>query len=164
MEATGLSLRDGTRDDLPFVLSLVPRLTEFSASPWRPAEAIEADSAATLKRALEEPDPRSALLIAEGPGGQPLGFVYVEVETDYMTGEERAFIGDLIVTAQAEGSGVGRELMAAAEDWARRRGLRSMTLYVFAGNRRAREFYAGLGFQEDGVRMMLPLAEKEGST
>lgn len=160
MERNDLRVRAGTQDDLPFVLGLVPRLTEFGAPAWRPAEAIEHDSAQSLRRALQEPDEQSVMFIAEGPDGERLGFVYIEVEADYITGEERAFIGDLVVAAAAEGAGVGRALMAAADTWARERDLGSLTLYVFAGNQRARKFYAGLGFQEDGVRMILPLPEK----
>lgn len=154
-----LTVRPAEPEDLPFVLGLVPRLTEFGAPPWRPAAAIEADSAASLRRAVEEPGEDGAVLVAEDPAGERFGVVHVEVEADYVTGEERAFVGDLIVAREAEGRGVARALMAAAEAWARARGLGSLTLYVFAGNRRARELYARLGFLEDGVRLVRPLED-----
>lgn len=160
MDPTSVNIRAATAEDLPFVLGLVPRLTEFGAPPGRPAAAIEADSAASLAQALEEPTDDGAVLVAEDGGGEGLGVVHVEVEADPITGEERAFVGDLIVTREAEGKGVARALMAAAEAWARSRGLGSLTLYVFAGNLRAREFYARLGFLEDGVRLVLPLEDR----
>lgn len=163
MDTTSVTVRAATPEDLRFVLGLVPRLTEFGAPPWRPAEAIEADSAASLAEALESAGEEGAVLVAEDRDGERLGVVHVEVEADYITGEERAFVGDLIVTRESEGKGVARALMAAAEAWARARGLGSLTLYVFAGDRRARDFYARLGFLEDGLRLMLPLEEREAS-
>jgi RimJ/RimL family protein N-acetyltransferase len=42
--------------------------------------------------------------------------------------------------------------MAAVDDWARSSGYYRVELSVFANNRRAREFYAHLGFREEFVR------------
>ena len=62
------------------------------------------------------------------------------------------------MAVEAEGRGVGRELLAAAEDWAREQGYATLTLEVFAGNERARSVYAAAGFEEDS----LMLAEAAG--
>ena len=53
--------------------------------------------------------------------------------------------------------GVGQALMAAAEAWARGRGYRLLSLHVFDGNVRAREFYARLGYQPDIRKLIKPL-------
>jgi GNAT superfamily N-acetyltransferase len=48
---------------------------------------------------------------------------------------------------------VGRSLVAAAEAWARERGLSRITLETGAANSAARAFYAALGFAEEDVRL-----------
>ncbi|WP_030802884.1 GNAT family N-acetyltransferase [Streptomyces sp. NRRL S-337] len=57
-------------------------------------------------------------------------------------------IGGLFVAPEAQGSGVGRQLV---EHGAARYG--ALTLEVFEGNARARRFYAHLGFTERGRRV-----------
>jgi ribosomal protein S18 acetylase RimI-like enzyme len=47
--------------------------------------------------------------------------------------------------------------MAAAEDWARGRGYRLLSLDVFADNRRAVDFYRRGGFKTETRRMVKPL-------
>jgi len=48
--------------------------------------------------------------------------------------------------------------MAAAEDWARARGLRHLTLQTGAANAEARAFYRALGYLEEEVRLTRSLA------
>ncbi len=57
-----------------------------------------------------------------------------------------------MVTAAAGGRGVGSALMAYAEEWTRQRGFSLLTLNAFTANRRARDLYARLGFQEEWIR------------
>jgi len=66
----------------------------------------------------------------------------------HFAGELDAYIGELIVAEAAEGRGIGRLLMRAAEDWADSRGLRRLTLETGAANSAARAFYASLGYLE----------------
>src|SRR5690606_19395015 len=103
MDPTSVNIRAATAEDLPFVLGLVPRLTELGARPGRAVAAIAAAAAASLAQALGEPTDGGAVLVAEDGGGEGLGVVHVEVEADPITGEERAFVGDLIVTREAVG-------------------------------------------------------------
>jgi GNAT superfamily N-acetyltransferase len=53
------------------------------------------------------------------------------------------WVDEVAVDAQHQRSGVGRRLMAAAEDWARRRG----NVMVALATRRAGSFYAALGYE-----------------
>jgi ribosomal protein S18 acetylase RimI-like enzyme len=57
-----------------------------------------------------------------------------------------------------EGRGIGQALLAAAEVWARDRGLTYMTLETGARNARAREFYRLAGYEEEDVRLTKRLA------
>jgi GNAT superfamily N-acetyltransferase len=52
--------------------------------------------------------------------------------------------------------------MQAAEDWARQQGFRRICLDVFANNRRARDFYARQGYQDDSLRLTKPLSGQKG--
>ena len=53
---------------------------------------------------------------------------------------------------EARGRGLGRRLIAAAIDAARKRGFERIELDVFASNTRARALYERIGFAEEGVR------------
>jgi ribosomal protein S18 acetylase RimI-like enzyme len=63
----------------------------------------------------------------------------------------------LAVAPEAEGRGVGRALMARAEEWARDNRLPHLTLNVFATNGRARALYERLGYRPDTVKYLKPL-------
>lgn len=52
------------------------------------------------------------------------------------------------------GQGLGRAIMAAAEDWLAERGVWKLNLMVRTGNAAATGFYAGLGYGEDEVVVM----------
>ncbi len=112
----------------------------------------------TLERFFAAPSPDCARLVATAPGGSGLGFVFLETVTDYFTARRHSHLGIIAVTARAEGQGAGSALVAAAEDWARRRGSDRLTLGVFEDNTRARAVYAHKGYRIDTVRYvkMLP--------
>lgn len=60
-------------------------------------------------------------------------------------------IQGLAVHPDAQGRGIGRQLVAAAVDVAGRRGGRRVTLRVLGGNRAARRLYETAGFDVEGV-------------
>ena len=71
--------------------------------------------------------------------------------TDFF-GTRHAHISVIATTEAAEGSGVGRALLAHAEAWARERGLTLLTLNVFASNARARRFYEKAGWAPEMLK------------
>ncbi|GGT15106.1 GNAT family N-acetyltransferase [Nonomuraea spiralis] len=94
---------------------------------------------------------RGAVFVAvRGP--RIVGVVSVDRQRHF-TGDEDAYVGELAVDPREVRGGVGRRLMAAAEDWARGQGLRHVTLETGAANTTARRFYAALGYTEEGVRL-----------
>ncbi|HSB54337.1 MAG TPA: GNAT family N-acetyltransferase [Gemmatimonadales bacterium] len=150
-------LRTAGTADLPFVLSLAPRLAEFGLPPWRaPGDVVEAERRA-LSRALEAGSPDAPVLLAEDADGSALGFAYLETQTDYFTGRPHAHIAVLAVAERAQGRGVGRALLRAAEEWARRRGDPFISLNVFAQNTRARTVYEHLGYGPETLRYVKAL-------
>lgn len=92
------------------------------------------------------------LLVATASPGSVFGFISIEVVTHF-SGEGEGYIGELVVDECAEGTGIGRMLVARAERWAREQGFRILTLETGAANERARGFYNRLGFREEGVRL-----------
>ena len=61
-------------------------------------------------------------------------------------GDEAEVVG-LVVDADARRTGTGRKLIAAAEDWARARGLRELFLRSNIVRPEAHAFYPALGFE-----------------
>lgn len=150
-------VRPATRADLPFIGDLVPRLVSFGPLTTRDADAVVASSERTLVDAVERAvaaAPGVAVLVAEDGRGQALGCVQVQQGSEYFSGTPEAYVAVLVVAEGAEGRGVGRALMAAAEGWARERGLDRLALEVFAGNGRARDFYRQQGFVDDSLRVV----------
>lgn len=156
-------LRAAGAADLPFMLSLAPRLAGFGLPPWRTAaQVVEAEGRA-LSRALEVGSPDAPVLLAEDPDGAPLGFAYLETQTDYFTGRAHTHVAVLAVAEHAQDRGVARALLAAAEAWARRRGDPFITLNVFARNDRARAVYERLGYESETLRYVKPLEQDAAS-
>lgn len=153
-----MQVRAAGMADLPFVLGLAPRLAAFGLPAWRAeAHVVEAEQRA-LARALEAGSPDGPVILAEDTDGSRLGFAYLERRTDYFTGREHAHISVLAVSHAAEGRGVGRALVDAAEDWARGHGDPFITLNVFSQNIRARAMYERLGYGPETLRYVKPLA------
>jgi len=73
------------------------------------------------------------------------GCVYVEA------GGERGYLGLLSVSPARQGAGVGRLLVAAAEDRARQSGCMLMDLRIVSLRSSLTAFYKKLGYRETGV-------------
>ena len=138
--------------DREFILSLVKRFSEFELPERRRREDIDQANRAFLEPVLKQSEPDSAILIAEEEGGALAGFVHLQTQTDYFSGEKHGYISDLAVDQGFEGQGIGRMLLEAAEDWARTNGYHLLTLYVFAGNTRARQIYEKQGFAQEVIK------------
>lgn len=89
-----------------------------------------------------------SFLVAEGAAGAGLaGCVYIEVRG------ERSYVGLLSVQPARQRSGLGRRLMAEAEDFARDAGSRVMDLRVISPRApQLLPFYLRLGYRETGTR------------
>ncbi|MEU8251412.1 GNAT family N-acetyltransferase [Nonomuraea sp. NPDC048916] len=145
--------RDEDRDAL---VALAPRLTEGVAT-WRDADAVAMAVRGWVTFSLDQGDGDNHGVLVGVRGGRVAGFVTVTTRRHF-TGQTDAYIGELVVAAEAERMGVGRALVGAAESWARDRGLRHITLETGAANVRARSFYRALGYAEEEVRLSKPVS------
>jgi ribosomal protein S18 acetylase RimI-like enzyme len=147
-----LTIRRATKDDLEFLLSLVPRLSEFGLPPARDAKAIETFTRDLMTKTVNENPVTSVILIAE-EDKKILGFVQLEEEKEFFSGEVHGYIANLAIAKEAEGKGIGKALMNAAEAWSKELGYRYLSLYVFGTNQHARAFYEKLGYDEDSLEL-----------
>jgi ribosomal protein S18 acetylase RimI-like enzyme len=138
--------------DRDFITSLVMRFSEFDLPAWRSRSEVDHINRVTLQKAIDQPEPDSAIFIAEDESGRAAGFIYLQTQVDYFNAEKHGYISDLAVDKSFEGQGVGRALMNKAEEWARQHGYGLLTLYVFAGNKRAQLLYEKNGFQQEVIK------------
>jgi ribosomal protein S18 acetylase RimI-like enzyme len=103
--------------------------------PWN-------DPAQDFTRALA--GETSAVLVAEGESG---------LTGSVMIGDDghRGWVYYLAVAESARRTGLGRALMAAAEEWLKARGCPKIQLMVRDSNEEALGFYAALGLEPQGV-------------
>ena len=92
------------------------------------------------------------VLIAE-EDGVPVGFASLRILPQVESGVPHAELADLFVDETRRRRGTGRALVALAEDFARRRGCRSLELTVGFDNDGARAFYRAAGFSDFALTM-----------
>jgi GNAT superfamily N-acetyltransferase len=119
-------------------------IARLSAQLGYPADAAAFTD--RLERIL--PLATHAVLVCEGEGegGRLAGFVGLEQRLTIESGDKAEIVG-LVVDADARRTGAGRRLVAAAEAWARTRGLLELFLRSNVVRPEAHAFYPALGFE-----------------
>jgi GNAT superfamily N-acetyltransferase len=87
-----------------------------------------------------------AVLVAEGAEGSVLGWVHVFV-THRLESPSFAELGGLVVSEGVRGRGIGRDLVVAAERWARGRGLTAIRVRSNVVREEAHAFYRRMGYE-----------------
>ena len=106
--------------------------------PWN-------DPAADVALALASPQ---STLFAAHDGPTLVGTVMAGVDG------HRAWVYYLAVAESARGTGLGRRLMAAAEEWCSGRGVARLNLMVRADNDAVLGFYGQLGYRRSDVAVL----------
>jgi len=145
-------VRPYTPDDRTFVLSLAPRLI-IGMPPWRDPQMCITAVQGWITGSIDQHGQKTVVFVAEDDQGERLGFATVTHETHF-TGEHQAYIGELATSEPAEGSGVGKALIQACEQWARDQGYRILTLTTGAANVRALGFYRHLGYRDEDIKLI----------
>lgn len=153
MVQTAIVIRPATAHDYPFIYSLSSRLAMVAELPGRSEAELQAFQDRHMEAAFARQGDKSATLVAAMPSGPVLGFIHLEQAPDPVTNVPAGYVSMIAVVPEAEGQGIARKLMAAAEDWARQHKFRCLSLDVFASNDRARRFYDLLGFHADSVKL-----------
>lgn len=80
-------------------------------------------------------------LVAEGEGGELLGFAHTLIHPSTWALQNYCYLEDLFVSEAARGQGVGRALIAAVEGVARQAGSTRLYWTTHTDNKRARALY-----------------------
>jgi len=154
--ANAITIRIARDTDLPFIYSLSPVLAAGAKLDWHDRGAVQDFQDSYIAEMMAETSLRNITLIAEKEG-LVTGFIHARESTDDISGEECGTVPLLAVKENAQGAGVGRLLIEAAEDWSKTHGFRLLHLEVFSTNDQARGFYQNLGFKPDTINMIKAL-------
>jgi len=146
--ASGTRVREATPRDLAAVVALrLALLREHPAHPvYGRLRADVADRARELF-ASQLRSPVEVILLAE-QDGEAIGVLRCveSIGSPLMEPARYAYISSVYVRPEARRHGVLRALLAAAERWARGRGLKQMRLHNVAGSENAEAAWSALGF------------------
>jgi len=147
-----IQIRPYQPSDRDFILSLITSFSEFELPEWRRKEEIDRANQVFLEQVMNQPEPDSAIFVAEEENGTLAGFIHLQTQTDYFSGEKHGYISDVAVSKDFEGQGIGRLLLEIAEGWTRTKDYHLLTLYVFAGNTHAQQIYEKQGFHQEVIK------------
>lgn len=146
-------IRKAQEDDREFILALSPYLAEVAKLDWHTDAAVQKMQDDYILDMLANTSTPNTTLIAELEN-TPLGFVHVRTQQDSISGETCGTVPLLAVSPKSQGLGVGKILMASAEEWAKNLGCRLLHLEVFANNLKANNFYQALGFRPEMLHLI----------
>src|SRR5262249_8227028 len=115
MGQTAIIIRPATAHDYPFIYSLSSRLVMVAELPGRSEAELQTFQDRHMQAALAKPDAKAATLVAAMPSGPVLGFIHLQQAPDPVTDAPAGYVSMLAVVPEAEGQGIARQLMAAAE-------------------------------------------------
>jgi GNAT superfamily N-acetyltransferase len=134
------SIRLAEIRDIPVMIGLLAELfsieADFHPDPDR--------QMAGLRSLLQTPAAKAWVAEKEG---RVVGMITLQIVISTAEGGSAGLIEDLVVAQAWRGQGVGRELLAAAERWARQNGLRRLQLLADCDNRPALDFYRRMGWR-----------------
>ena len=150
-------IRVALPSDGEIMRSLLPRLASFDIPMRRSAEDLWRGDEQILQAWLDGDAPDCLAHVAVDMSDAVLGLSLVSLREEMLSHEPSAHLEVLAVAREAEGKGIGRALMVAAEKASQERGALTMTLHVFANNARARHVYEGLGYSGEIIRYIKDL-------
>ncbi len=150
------TIRSAISADADTMLSLMPRLADFSVPEYRNPDHLWQGDRDTLTQWLAGDLPQVSILVADEQGAI-LGLSMIRLGVELLSHEPSAHLEVLVLAKSAEGRGVGQALIIASEQEARQHGAESMSLHVFANNTRARGLYEKMGFSGELLRYYKPL-------
>ena len=146
-----VQIRPAWHADLDQCVSLLEQLfrieSDFTANALRQTRGLQS---------LLETD--GARVLVADDDGQVVGMLSVQRLVSTAEGAAVGLVEDVVVSAARRGEGIGRALLQAAEDWARREGLARLQLLADRDNLGALGFYQRRGWRTTrlvAMRLML---------
>jgi len=120
----------------------VPQLAVLSGQLGYPATAAE------MRKRFRgiQPASQNAVFVADSAKDGVVGWLHVSKEP-LLESEMRAEVNGLVVSEGQRSLGAGARLLAAAEDWARKHGCKSMSVRSNVIRERAHKFYERNGYE-----------------
>jgi ribosomal protein S18 acetylase RimI-like enzyme len=141
VESQSLHIREATASDIAQMVPIV-----------NAAFAVEKfiDGTRTDEEHMSEMMRKGTFLIAEDGAGKIAASVYTELRGD------RAYFGMLAVDPSRQGSGLGRKMIAAAEEFTRSYGAKHMDITVLSLRPELPPLYRKFGYIETGTEEFRP--------
>ncbi|MHC5372535.1 GNAT family N-acetyltransferase [Enterococcus sp. LJL120] len=133
------------------LINLVVRLVDFPLPNRVNKEKFILKQVNMMEEDLKN---ESGQILTIKDGKKLLGFIQLQAEVDWISGEEYGYISRLVVSKEAEGQGLGQKLISLAEKWALENDYKAIGLNVFSKNSKAVTFYEKLGYQTETIKMM----------
>lgn len=153
-------VREASPADVEAMRRLLPRLAAFDLPARRAPEDLWRDDERMLLRWRDGGEPELFAHVAVNGDEQILGLAVVRLREELLSHAPSAHLEVLAVAQEAEGRGMGKALVTAAEGKARAQGAETMTLHVFGVNVRARGMYERLGYDGELMRYIKELRPK----
>jgi ribosomal protein S18 acetylase RimI-like enzyme len=134
--------------------AVVSVIDTYASDPTGGAQPLPADVRERLVPALRA-HPTTLVLLALA-GDEPVGIAVCFFGLSTFKARPLLNIHDLAVVPAYRGKGLGRALLRAVEEHARRKGCCKLTLEVQDDNTRARGLYQSFGFDDYVVRKPTP--------
>jgi ribosomal protein S18 acetylase RimI-like enzyme len=125
-------------------------LARLDRAEWSPLHEVLPEQRPPYRPFFDERHLPDDCLVAEADR-RILGYVRLGFPTGLDANAHVRQIQGFVVSARARGRGVGRALIRAVTEEARRRGARRLTLRVLGHNTPARRLYESEGFAVEGV-------------
>lgn len=142
------SIRFAQLGDLEAMCALLPRLGNFELIPKRDAADLWQHDAKLLEDHLRGKAEQCFAQVAVQQD-TVVGLTLVTMQPEFMSHKPSGHLEAISVAASAEGGGVGKALLNAAEAEAKARGAQAMTLHVYHSNRRAAGIYERRGYHSE---------------
>lgn len=142
------AIRDAREADLDALVAFEIEIARISFG----ASAIE-DPALHRKRLAEALGKEREGTFVAAADGAVLGWVWISLRKNFLTGEEYGFLRSLAVAESARGTEVAEALLERAMDFGAEHGVGEVTGKVHVGNAAMRVAYRAAGFEPEHLTM-----------
>lgn len=152
------TIREASKDDVDSIAVMVARLKTLNEE-LDPSFRVKEDLLeAAREYAKSSVDSNNVILLVAEIGSEVVGFIRVElVNRVFYEPKIKALITDLYVKPEYRRRGVGKLLVEAATEEARRRGAGLISAVFPEGNVIAKSFYQNLGFKPLQLELFKPI-------
>lgn len=128
---------------------------------WTREEALEKSVSqinSLLPEGIETQNHVFFSIVDEGTG-DAVGYIWLHVVPG--EGPKKAFIYDLIIFEKFRKRGYGRAALVALEEYAKEKGIASISLHVFAHNAAALSLYRKMGYEVTSMNMKKNISDTQ---